>query len=299
MGYRKLESRKTTIFEVDAPEIKTYRKAPYLIAFTGKEGWKRFKVKKEKMTIGRSPKADIVLNDERISGIHCMIQYIDDHVVIEDLNSTNGTYINGEGIIKETATTRSNIQIGRTVMKVDYKDELEIQIENELIRKATTDSITGIANRDNFMSRAQEEIAFAKRTDMQLGLVMLDIDLFKNINDTFGHQAGDYVINRLSVLIDGAKREEDLFGRYGGDEFIVLLRGELDLEGAKVFCDRVRKAIEKHKFQFDGRQIPVTVSLGLCLESGNKIKSLDDLIHRTDQALYRAKQDGRNRVECN
>jgi diguanylate cyclase (GGDEF)-like protein len=128
---------------------------------------------------------------------------------------------------------------------------------------------------------------------------MLDIDLFKNVNDTFGHQAGDYVIHQLSVLISKEKRTEDLFGRYGGEEFIVLLRGDLNAEGANIFCERVRNTIENYKFQFDDKKIPVTVSLGFCLENGKDIKSLDDLILRADQALYRAKQNGRNRVEFN
>jgi diguanylate cyclase (GGDEF)-like protein len=288
-----------TIIEDISHSITTSERQPYLIAFTGKKGLKRYKINRGRMTLGRSSRADIVLKDNRISGIHCIIEYSRGKIYFEDQGSTNGSYKNGIRIKREVVTTNSNLQIGRTVMKIEYKNESEIEFENELIRKATTDPSTGILNRSYFMTRATEEIALAARTDSPVGLIMLDIDSFKKVNDTYGHQAGDYVINQLSMLINLQRRTEDLFGRYGGEEFVILIRGNFDKETARLFCERIRKSVENYDFNYDGKTISVTVSLGLCLAYGSKIESLDNLIARADEALYKAKKNGRNRVESN
>jgi two-component system, cell cycle response regulator len=287
-----------TIVEDISRRILNPERGPYLVAFTGRQGLQRFKIKEGKTSIGRSSKADIVLKDNRISGIHCVIDNIRGRIFIEDQGSTNGTYKNGHRVKREAVSTNSNLQIGRTVMKIEYKNTSEVEFENELIRKATTDPSTGILNRSYFMARAQEEIALAARTDSPVGLIMLDIDSFKKVNDTYGHQAGDYVINQLSMLINLQRRTEDLFGRYGGEEFVILIRGNFDKDRAKLFCERVRKSIESYEFNYDSKKISITISLGLCLEYGSKITSLKDLIRNADEALYRAKQRGRNRVQC-
>ena len=287
-----------TIVEDISKRILNPERRPYLVAFTGRQGLQRFIIDEGRTTVGRSSKADIVLKDNRISGVHCVVENIRGRIFVEDQGSTNGTYKNGRRIRREAVSTNSNLQIGRTVMKIEYKNDSEVQFENELIRKATTDPSTGILNRSYFMSRAQEEIALAARTDSPVGLVLLDIDRFKNVNDTYGHQAGDYVINQLSMLINLQRRTEDLFGRYGGEEFIILIRGNFDKERAKLFCERVRKSIEGYEFNYDGKKISVTISLGLCLEYGSQITSLKDLIKNADEALYKAKNKGRNRVQC-
>jgi diguanylate cyclase (GGDEF)-like protein len=100
------------------------------------------------------------------------------------------------------------------------------------------------------------------------------------------------------MMINLQRRTEDLFGRYGGEEFVILIRGNFDKERAKLFCERVRKSIESYEFNYDGKKISITISLGLCLEYGSNISSLQDLIRQADEALYRAKKNGRNRVQC-
>lgn len=277
--------------------VNNLQRQPYLTVFI-RDRCKKFKISKKKMTIGRSSKADIVIDDDRISGIHCTIQQHKNDIIIEDQESTNGSYIDGKRIKKNMVTVKSNLQLGLTVMKIEYKGESEIRFENDLFRRATTDAMTGISNRGFFLKRAREEIAFSQRTDLPIGLALLDIDHFKTVNDTFGHQAGDYIIKQLAVIIDTAKRHEDLFGRYGGEEFIILLRGKLDSAGAVLFCERIRKTIENYCFRFDKKNIPVTLSLGLCFKCGSKIESLNKMIQKADMALYRAKANGRNMVEC-
>jgi len=269
---------------------------PYLVMYSQRNMGRRLDLSESKVTVGRSPNADIVVDDRRVSKIHCTLQYRGDAIHIEDNDSTNGTFLNGERITKESITSSALLQIGGTVMKLEFKNKAEVDYEDELLRKATTDALTGIANRHYFMNRAREEIAFARRTNILLGLAMLDIDHFKQVNDQYGHQAGDYVLSQFASLINKRIRSEDIFGRYGGEEFVILMRGEVEPPGAKTFCERVRAVVEQFDFRFNQTSIPVTVSAGLCLRRGGEITALDELIEASDRALYRAKSEGRNRV---
>jgi diguanylate cyclase (GGDEF)-like protein len=217
--------------------------------------------------------------------------------VAEDNNSTNGSFLNGQRFDKASITSSALLQVGGTVMKVEFKNKSEVDYEDELLKKATTDALTGIANRHYFMSRAREELAFARRTNGLVGLVMMDIDHFKLVNDTYGHQAGDYVLSQFASLVLKKIRGEDIFGRYGGEEFVILMRGEMEPPGAQIFCERIRKTIEEYPFAFNDKHIAVTVSAGLCLRNGGEVKSVDELIQAADKALYRAKMGGRNRIE--
>jgi two-component system, cell cycle response regulator len=269
---------------------------PYLVMYSQRNMGKRLDLSEAQLTVGRSPNADIVVDDRRVSKIHCTLQYRENAIHIQDNDSTNGTFLNGERITNTSITGSALLQIGGTVMKLEFKNKAEVDYEDELLRKATTDALTGIANRHYFMTRAREEIAFARRTNILLGLAMLDIDFFKQTNDTYGHQAGDYVLNQFACLVNKRIRNEDIFGRYGGEEFVILMRGELEPPGAKTFCERVRAVVEQFDFRFNETHMPITVSIGLCLRRGGEVQTLDEFINAADKALYRAKSEGRNRV---
>ncbi|MBD3239094.1 MAG: diguanylate cyclase [Chitinivibrionales bacterium] len=284
-------------FEGDDQEPQVEETLPYLVMYTERNMGKRLDLSEAKVTIGRAPDADIVIDDKRVSKIHCLLQYQKGAILVEDNNSTNGTFLNGQRIDKASVTSSALLQIGGTVMKIEFKNKAEVDYEDELLRKATTDALTGIANRHYFMNRAREELAFARRANVLLGMVMLDIDHFKKVNDTYGHQAGDYVLSQFASLVDKRIRGEDLFGRYGGEEFCILMRGSMEPPGAKTFCERIRKTVEEFDFNFNGTSIPVTVSIGLALRKGADIQTIDEFIQAADKGLYKAKQDGRNRVE--
>jgi diguanylate cyclase (GGDEF)-like protein len=123
---------------------------------------------------------------------------------------------------------------------------------------------------------------------------MIDIDHFKQINDNFGHLAGDHVLKQLASAIKTRIRREDVFARYGGEEFAIILP-EIDLAGAVTTAEKVRKVIEKQKFLFEDQQIPVTISLGVAAIS-NDVADMQSLLKNSDERLYEAKQKGRNRV---
>jgi len=279
----------------DAPKIE--QTTPYLMMYSERNVGRRLDLSESKTTIGRSPEADIVVEDRRVSKIHCSLQYQKGAILVEDNNSTNGTYLNGQRVDKASVAGSALLQVGGTVMKIEFKNKTEVDYEDELVKKATTDALTGIANRHYFALRAKEELAFAKRANSLVGLVMMDLDHFKLVNDTYGHQAGDYVLSQFASLIVKRIRGEDLFGRYGGEEFVVLMRGAMEPPGAQIFCERVRSTVEQYKFNFNGKDIPVTVSIGVTLRNGGEVKSLEELIQLADKALYKAKNAGRNRVE--
>lgn len=170
----------------------------------------------------------------------------------------------------------------------------------EMIREmAVTDTLTHLANRRSFFLAAEKEMGRARRYGLNLGCLMLDVDFFKKINDNYGHQAGDRVLQEIAHILKRMLRESDLVGRYGGEEFIALLP-ETGEEGAKQVAERIREAIAAERFQTDtGQPIPVTLSVGVAcyrVEESPEIENLDQIIKRADNALYRAKQTGRNRV---
>jgi len=281
-----------------AVNVIIHKKSPYLVVYIGRDAGKRFELQTGRtLSIGRSAEADVTINDDRISRFHCAVDCTEEEITAEDLQSKNGTFVDGETITKQPITTESSIQIGQTVMRIEYKDKSEIQYEDELFRNATTDSVTGIPNRHYFVSRSREELPLARRTNAPVALVMLDIDFFKKINDTVGHQAGDYVLSQCASLISADKREEDLLGRYGGDEFILMIRGKITQSGVRDFCERVCTAVNDFTFCFDNKDIPVTLSIGVCFAPPGTFVELDELIGRADRALYAAKEKGRNAIE--
>jgi diguanylate cyclase (GGDEF)-like protein len=163
--------------------------------------------------------------------------------------------------------------------------------EEILTTQATTDALTGIANRRQFNAILGTEMRRAERYHMALSLILLDIDNFKQINDTLGHQVGDKVLVELARLLSGMIREQDVFARWGGEEFAILA-SSYDAEGIEKFAEKLRHAVETHSFPGVGR---VTCSFGLAAR--RRRESVESLFRRVDAALYRAKENGRNRVE--
>ena len=162
-------------------------------------------------------------------------------------------------------------------------------------RLASTDPLTGALNRRTFLEVAARELSRARRTDSPLSLVMLDLDHFKRVNDTYGHPVGDRVLQRFAEVVRSQLREEDILVRYGGEEFCVLLPG-VPGPGAVALAGRIREAVEREAFLVDGIGIPVTTSAGVAARLEEGPTEADALLQRADEALYLAKHRGRNRV---
>jgi diguanylate cyclase (GGDEF)-like protein len=171
--------------------------------------------------------------------------------------------------------------------------------EARIVEMAITDELTGLHNRRFTEQRLKEELIRSQRHDRRTSCILLDIDLFKQVNDTFGHAAGDAVLRRLATAAVAVLRESDLLGRWGGEEFLAVLP-ETDLAGAQVMAERLRQAIEAMRVEHEGRLLSVTVSLGVAEAPAGfdpDARDADRLVARADEALYRAKAAGRNRVE--
>jgi len=273
---------------------------PHLIIFLGTNSGRRHKLKRGITTIGRSPTTDIDINDDRVSRVHCIIEWMGDTITIEDKGSTNGTFVDSSRVSRAVLPPGVAFQLGHSMMKIEYKTEAEIRLEESLLYSATFDTLTGIFNRYHFIKLASMEMAYAGRHMLPVGIIMADIDDFKSVNDTYGHQWGDFVLSKFANIVIENKRTEDLVARYGGDEFIILPRGDASREAIYAFCERIRYALESYKFSFDRSSLGVTTSIGFHLmqiEHKDPQVSLSDLIHLADKALYRAKERGRNRTE--
>ncbi|MFK5987149.1 MAG: GGDEF domain-containing protein [Pseudomonadota bacterium] len=253
---------------------------------------------KNSVMIGRGKNADFNLLDELISRNHLRVSLIENTFMVEDLGSTNGTYVDGNKVEKIAIIPGAIIHIGDTKLVCSFKSSVQIESEKELYQAATTDYLTGISNRLWFMKRAGEEISYAQYKGVAITIIMLDIDYFKKVNDDYGHPAGDYVLKKAASILLQHKRDKDLLGRYGGEEFILLLKG-LTSQKSHTLAERIRKAIEAEEFIFNQHKIPITISLGVCTMATSSDLSLANNIAIADKLLYKAKHNGRNRVEIN
>jgi len=165
------------------------------------------------------------------------------------------------------------------------------ELHSELEMKSWTDSLTGVKNRGYIMTRLEEEIKRSNRYNTALSIIMLDIDYFKNINDTYGHTGGDFILRESAQVICSGTREVDLVGRYGGEEFLILLP---DTESSILVTERLRTMIAKHCFNYGEHQIKITISLGGAHYRKNETSL--SLLNRADARLYMAKRGGRNRA---
>ncbi len=174
----------------------------------------------------------------------------------------------------------------------------DLKRTNELLLElSNTDHLTGLFNRRYLMDALEKEIQRSTRKGGNLSMIILDIDNFKQVNDTYGHLQGDVVLKSVAVQLQKELRNYDIAARYGGEEFIAVLP-DANLKEALFVADRVRMSIQSTKFDGSLSELGLTVSLGVALFSTEDANSVDSFIKRADDALYRAKANGKNRVEC-
>jgi diguanylate cyclase (GGDEF)-like protein len=270
----------------------------YLIVISGKAVGKMFKLMPGEMVIGRSDQVQILLEDDGVSRRHAkVVRGADGQVRIVDMQSTNGTFCEGVRVESHVLKDGDKVQIGNaTILKFSYQDDLEEAFQRQLYESATKDGLTKIFNKKFFLERLRHEVSYSLRHSLPVTLMMVDVDFFKKVNDTYGHQAGDYVLIRLCAIVGETIRGEDVFARYGGEEFALILRECTEQKGL-LMGERIRKLVEESEFAFGDKVIPVTISIGVsCLSQGN-YAGPDELIAAADGFLYKAKHNGRNRVE--
>ena len=169
-----------------------------------------------------------------------------------------------------------------------------VSYENKLITMSKTDALTGVCNRRYLEDRLKEELARHTRYRRPLSLMIFDIDYFKKINDTYGHQCGDFILTSVVSTVRASLREIDIFARYGGDEFCCVLP-DTPLSAAHILADRIRGDVMRGEYVFGDENIPVTVSIGISAFD-EAVDNTDSLFKNADNALYEAKRTGRNKV---
>ncbi len=170
------------------------------------------------------------------------------------------------------------------------------QGKEDLREKASRDSLTGLYNHALLLEFLEKEVWQQERNNKSISFVMLDIDYFKKINDTYGHMAGDLVLKELSAILMKEIRSTDVPGRYGGEEFGIVLT-DINKEDTMLLCERIRGTIEHYVFLKETSGIKATISIGFYFKTAEDRISCENMVKCADEALYKAKQNGRNRVE--
>ena len=286
---------KTVVTVISKISERPVGKDACLVVIYGLELGRKYNLDQANVIIGRSSKSDVQIDQESVSRNHAKIINTGKSIILRDLGSTNGTYVNDQLIDEYVLRDGDFIKIGRTIFKFLSGGNIENAYHEEIYRLTTVDGLTQISNKRFFMETLEREIARGVRYQRPLSLVMFDLDHFKVINDTYGHLAGDYVLKQLATVIKGKIRREDILARYGGEEFAIVLP-EIDGNNALQFAEKVRKLVEKAPFKFEDTKIAVTVSVGLA--TCNDADDAANLIKRTDEKLYEAKGAGRNCVKA-
>jgi two-component system, cell cycle response regulator len=274
--------------------------AAYLVVLAGSNVGEMYKVEKERTVMGRGESVDIRLLDEGISREHTQVvlESTKDgkRYVLEDMGSTNGTFCNGARVQRQMLSEGDKILLGSTtILKFSYQDKLDEMFQRQMSESALRDGLTKAFNKRYFTERIESEYLYAARHDAPVSLLFLDIDHFKRINDVHGHPAGDAVLVALSRLVSDGLGGEDIFCRYGGEEFAVISRGT-ETADAAALAERLRGAVEAHAFSFDGKPIPVTISVGVARAPVAGVGSPAEFVALADGAMYDAKRAGRNQV---
>jgi diguanylate cyclase (GGDEF)-like protein len=247
------------------------------------------------LVLGRDPECDIAIDDPSVSRRHAQFQLESDGYSVTDLHSTNGTTVNKVAVSYCKLRDGNELRFGNCVYRFLASSNVEAQYHEEIYRLSVSDPLTLIPNRRFFQQFLERELFRATRYQNPLALILFDIDHFKLVNDMHGHLAGDFALQRLAACVTEILRKESLFARFGGEEFAVVLpQATLD-EGVFV-ADRIRAAIAQQSFTYEGQTFSITVSLGVAATLGTTLLTPEEFIHQADECLYRAKQQGRNRV---
>jgi two-component system cell cycle response regulator len=247
--------------------------------------------------IGRLAACQLHLPLEGVSRKHARITWDAGGYFVEDLASANGTFVQGSRIAERTKLEDGDvIQLGpRVVFRYSVTDTGEEKILRQLYESSVKDSLTGAYNREYFGERLKSEVAYATRHQTELSLVLLDVDHFKKVNDTYGHPAGDAVLIATVWALARTLRTEDVVARYGGEEFAVILRG-IALAPASTVGERLRGLVETAEVAHGTDSIRCTISAGCASLVCCTEPSGEALVAVADRRLYIAKRAGRNRV---
>jgi diguanylate cyclase (GGDEF)-like protein len=272
-----------------------------LTVLVGPEAGATCTLEHEVTVLGRDEGADIVLDDPTVSRVHARVTRSGERQhIIEDLGSTNGTFVAGRRIRRASLATGDRVQLGRdSLFRFAVLDAEEHELQRRLYEASMRDMLTELPNRRSLIHRLTGEVAHAVRSGRELALLMIDVDHFKSVNDELGHLAGDKVLRAIAQVGAATVRAGDVFARYGGEEFVVLARETGKLE-AVALAERLRAAVMAARVDLGHHVAQVTVCVGVAVLSECEAAEGHDLstslLARADARLYAAKRSGRNRT---
>jgi len=271
------------------------RKRACLIQYNGDALGRRYFFETAEITIGRAPTSNIVITDVSVSREHAKCIAVGDEIEIEDQHSRNGTFINDHRLHARTPLRDGDIvRLGSILLKYFAHDNIENVFHDKIYRMATIDAGTQVFNREYLLETLESEFTFSRVYSRALSLIYYDLDFFKKVNDIHGHICGDYILRESAEVAKSCVRKDDVLGRYGGEEFVVVLPNA-DNATATELAERIRKTIEAHTFVFEGKNLTQTISIGVS-ENQPAFKTYKDLLSDADRKLYQSKNSGRNRV---
>jgi two-component system cell cycle response regulator len=288
-----------TVFQPSRRPLSTNREACLVHIYpTGPLMGIRHVLGEKPIVIGRGEDCDIRILDNSVSRRHARVEHLDDGFYVLDMQSTNGTFVN-DAVSKEGNPIQLKdgdyLRVGNCIYRFLAGGNVEAEYHEEIYRLTIIDALTQIYNQRYLLEFLEREVLRTSRHGRPLSLLIFDIDRFKSINDEMGHLVGDYTLRELAAVVRKMVRREDLFSRYGGEEFVVVLV-ETNRKQALEAAERVRVLVEKHTFRFEQQSFNLTISLGVaeCPTDGSATSL--ELIKKADENLYDAKRTGRNKV---
>jgi two-component system cell cycle response regulator len=273
---------------------KSEEDAMVMIYPSGPDMGRKYTLENKIVNIGRDPSNHVVVDNDSVSRRHARLTIESNARLITDLQSTNGTYINNKPILSHFLQNGDQIKIGDTIYKYIMGNDVESAYHEEIYQMTIKDGLTTVYNKRYFLEALEKEMSRAQRYGRDLAMLIFDLDHFKKVNDTYGHLAGDYVLQILARLISTRARREEVFCRYGGEEFAILLP-ETSKTGAMELAEQIRGLVENHTFIFEGEEIDVTISIGVAINSSQTMTT-HEFIKKADEQLYKAKAADRNCV---
>jgi diguanylate cyclase (GGDEF)-like protein len=271
---------------------------PALLVLSGVEAGRSFRLVDGDNVIGRNDDVAIALKDDGVSRRHAAIFVADGRATLRDLGSTNGTRRNGQAVDpKGDALEAGDVLLFGPSLAARFtmQDTVVENLQRKLFDAAVQDPLTGAYNKRYLIERFEQEFGFAERHKRPLAILIYDIDHFKQINDRLGHQMGDRVLCEVAGYVGGRIRKEDLHARWGGEEFVVLMR-ETRLDAARILAERLLVGVRALRFDTPSGPLAISVSIGLTSSDSQKFGSSMELFIRADKMLYRAKELGRDRI---
>lgn len=292
----------TTAFEISdisrVSDTGPRPRIPLFVVVNGVQRGRPFVLDHPSTTVGRGATCDVSLHGRGISRIHLRLEWHTETrtVTVEDSASTNGIFVDGQRIQKQVLREGDVVYLGpETAIRLEFSADTDALLRVRQYQNSIVDDLTGIHNRRYLMSSLEHELAFARRHDQRLCLLLVDIDYFKRVNDEHGHQVGDVVIQQIAAMVADCLRDEDNFARLGGEEFAVVSRG-LTLENAVLLAERLRAKVDSSRFGLQDVPLSCSVSIGGAMMDAGQEWDVSAFIKRADENLYQAKNRGRNRV---